>query len=100
MQKILIQLDTDRHPSPFDAIAAYDSGVEVVLGFGEITADTLTDVVHGALFPRGPSGLANTAFWVGGSRVRDGEAERGDPDADDGHRGRPRVRNSGDPARR
>jgi methylenetetrahydrofolate/methylenetetrahydromethanopterin dehydrogenase (NADP+) len=74
MQKILIQLDTDRHPSPFDAIAAYDSGVDVVLGFGEITADTLTDVVHGALFPRGPSGLANTAFWVGGSRVRDGEA--------------------------
>jgi hypothetical protein len=74
MQKILIQLDTDRHPSPFDAIAAYDSGVDVVLGFGEITADTLTEVVHGALFPRGPSGLANTAFWVGGSSVRDGEA--------------------------
>jgi hypothetical protein len=74
MQKILIQLDTDRHPSAFDAIAAYDSGVDVVLGFGEITADTLTEVVHGALFPRGPSGLANTAFWVGGSSVRDGEA--------------------------
>jgi hypothetical protein len=34
----------------------------------------LTDVVQGAIFPRGPDGLANTAFWVGGSRVRDGEA--------------------------
>jgi threonine dehydrogenase-like Zn-dependent dehydrogenase len=26
------------------------------------------------MFPRGPDGLANTAFWVGGSTVRDGEA--------------------------
>ena len=74
MKTILIQLDTDAHPSPFDAIAAYDAGVEVVLGFGAITADGLDDVVQGAVFPRGPEGLANTAFWVGGSKVRDGEA--------------------------
>jgi len=74
MKKILIQLDTDRHPSSFDAIAAYDAGVDVVLGFGEIDPDNLEGVVQGAIFPRGPDGLANTAFWVGGSRVRDGEA--------------------------
>src|SRR3984885_15106470 len=74
MKKILIQLDTDPHPSPFDAIAAYDADVEVVLGFGQITPDNLADVVQGAMFPRGPDGLKNTAFWVGGSKVRDGEA--------------------------
>jgi hypothetical protein len=74
MQKILVQMDTDRHPSSFDAIAAYDADVDVVLGYGEITPENLTDVVQGAIFPRGPDGLANTAFWVGGSRVRDGEA--------------------------
>ena len=74
MKKILIQLDTDQHPSPFDAIAAYDADVDVVLGFGEITAENLADVVQGAIFPRGPDGLASTAFWVGGSNVRDGEA--------------------------
>lgn len=74
MKKILIQLDTDQHPSSFDAIAAYDADVDVVLGFGNITADSLADVVQGAMFPRGPDGLANTAFWVGGSKVRDGEA--------------------------
>jgi hypothetical protein len=74
MKKVLIQLDTDEHPSSFDAIAAYDAGVDVVLGFGQITAENLDDVVQGAVFPRGPDGLANTAFWVGGSRVRDGEA--------------------------
>jgi hypothetical protein len=74
VKKILIQLDTDQHPSSFDAIAAYDSDVDTVLGFGAITADNLTEIVQGAMFPRGPDGLANTAFWVGGSKVRDGEA--------------------------
>jgi len=74
MKQILIQLDTDPHPSPFDAIAAYDAGVDVVLGFGEITPENLADVVQGAMFPRGPEGLAQTAFWVGGSNVGDGEA--------------------------
>lgn len=74
MKKILIQLDTDPHPSPFDAIAAYDAGVDVVLDFGQVRAEDLDDVVQGAIFPRGPDGLANTAFWVGGSNVRDGEA--------------------------
>ena len=32
MKKILIQLDTDQHPSAFDAIAAYDADVDIVLG--------------------------------------------------------------------
>ncbi len=74
MKKILIQLDTDPHPSPFDAIAAYDADVDVVLGFPEVTPENLDGIVQGAIFPRGPEGLANTAFWVGGSKVRDGEA--------------------------
>jgi methylenetetrahydrofolate/methylenetetrahydromethanopterin dehydrogenase (NADP+) len=74
MKKILIQLDTDQHPSSFDAIAAYDADVDVVLGFAQINPENLDGVVQGAMFPRGPDGLANTAFWVGGSNVRDGEA--------------------------
>ena len=74
MKKILIQLDTDQHPSAFDAIAAYDADVDVVMRYGAITAENLEALVQGAIFPRGPDGLANTAFWVGGSKVRDGEA--------------------------
>ncbi|HWE09372.1 MAG TPA: methylene-tetrahydromethanopterin dehydrogenase N-terminal domain-containing protein [Solirubrobacteraceae bacterium] len=74
MKKILIQLDTDEHPSSFDAIAAYDADVDIVLGFPRVTPDNLDGIVQGAIFPRGPDGLANTAFWVGGSSVRDGEA--------------------------
>jgi hypothetical protein len=74
MKKILIQLDTDEHPSAFDAIAAYDADVDIVVGYGGVTAENLEGVVQGAIFPRGPDGLANTAVWVGGSTVRDGEA--------------------------
>ncbi len=74
MKTILVQLDTDPHPSPFDAIAAYDADVDIVLGFGEITPENLAEIVQGAIFPRGPDGLANTAFWIGGSKVREGEA--------------------------
>ena len=74
MKKILIQLDTDQHASAFDAIAAYDADVDAVMAYGQITAENLAGVVQGAIFPRGPEGLANTAFWVGGSKVRDGEA--------------------------
>jgi len=74
MKQILIQLDTDPHPSAFDAIAAYDAGVDVVLGYGAVTPDNLGDLVQGAIFPRGPDGLQHTAFWIGGSKVRDGEA--------------------------
>lgn len=74
MKKILVQLDTDQHPSAFDAIAAHDADVDVVMSYGAITADNLDGVVQGAIFPRGPDGLSNTVFWVGGSRVRDGEA--------------------------
>jgi methylenetetrahydrofolate/methylenetetrahydromethanopterin dehydrogenase (NADP+) len=74
MKKILVQLDTDSQPSSFDAIAAYDSDVDVVMGFAEVSPENLDGIVQGALFPRGPDGLANTAFWVGGSKVREGEA--------------------------
>jgi hypothetical protein len=74
VKRILIQLDTDEHASPFDAIAAYDAEVDVVIPYPGAKADGLDDVVQGAMFPRGPKGLASTAFWVGGSNVRDGEA--------------------------
>lgn len=73
MKRILIQLDTDSRPSPFDAIAAYDAGVEVVLGYGSVTDENLEGLLQSAIFPRGPDGLQSTAFWVGGRRVRDGE---------------------------
>ena len=72
MKKILIQLDTDEHPSTFDAIVAHDAGVDVILRYGGIEPDAVQGLVQSAYFTRAP-GDANLAVWVGGSSVGAGE---------------------------
>ena len=74
MKKILIQLDTDEQPSTFDAIVAHDADVDVLLSHGNVDPKTAKGLVQSAVFTRGPKQLSNTAVWVGGSRVSDGEA--------------------------
>lgn len=73
MRKILLQLDTDEHPSPFDAIVAYDAGVDVVLPYPGVTPPTVRKLVQGAFFTRGVGDLATIAVWIGGSSVPLGE---------------------------
>ncbi len=73
MKKILIQLDTDEHPSTFDAIVAHDADVDVLLRYGGIEPDVVKGLVQSAFFTRGPKDLANMAIWVGGSSVGAGE---------------------------
>ena len=72
MKKVLLQLDTDKHPSPFDAIVAEDAGVDVLLSHGDVTPDAVRDLVQGAFFTRAP-GDSSMAVWVGGSDVGEGE---------------------------
>jgi hypothetical protein len=73
VKKVLIQLDTDPHPSTFDAMVAFDSGVpDELLRYGGIEPDAVKGLVQSAYFTR-PPGDANLAVWVGGSRVGDGE---------------------------
>ena len=72
--KILIQLDTDPQPSVFDAVVAVDAGAEQLFRHGGVTPANVRDLVHGALFTRGPSDLASTAIFIGGSNVEAGEA--------------------------
>ena len=73
MKKILIQLDTDEHPSTFDAIVAHDADVDVLLRYGGIEPDVVKGLVQSAFFTRGPKDLATVAVWVGGSSVGTGE---------------------------
>jgi methylenetetrahydrofolate/methylenetetrahydromethanopterin dehydrogenase (NADP+) len=73
VKKILIQLDTDQHPSTFDAIVAQDAGVDALLSYGGIEPDAVRGLVQSAFFTRGPDDLSNTAIWVGGSSVGAGE---------------------------
>lgn len=71
---ILIQLDTDPQPSVFDGVVAIDAGVDHLFRHGGVTPEAVRDLVHGALFTRGPADLHRTAIFVGGSDVARGEA--------------------------
>jgi len=73
VKKILIQLDTDEHPSTFDAIVAHDAGVDALLCYGGVTPEVVRGLVQSAFFTRGPRDLATLAVWVGGSSVGAGE---------------------------
>jgi hypothetical protein len=69
MRKILIQLDSDPRPSVFDRVVAIDAGADEVFSYGGVRPEGVRDLVHGAIFTRGPKDLHNTAFFVGGSDV-------------------------------
>ena len=73
MKKLLIQLDSDRHPSLFDRIVGYDAGADEVLSYGGVTAEDVQGLIQGAFFTRGIPDLKNTAVWIGGSDVVKGE---------------------------
>jgi hypothetical protein len=73
VKKVLLQLDTDEHPSPFDAIVAYDADVDVLLSHGAVKPDETRALVQDAFFTRGVDDLKNTAVWVGGKDVAAGE---------------------------
>lgn len=73
MKKVLLQLDTEEQPSPFDAIVAHDAGVDVLLSHGGVKPDQTRALVQDAFFTRGVEDLKNTAVWVGGKSVASGE---------------------------
>ncbi len=66
---ILIQLDSDAHPSVFDSVVAVDAGVDHLLRHGGVRPEDVRDLVHGAMFTRGPDDLRHTAIFIGGSNV-------------------------------
>lgn len=74
MKKLLIQLDTDALPSTFDRVVASDAGADEIFAYGGVTPETVTALVHGAIFTRKASDLNQTAIFVGGSQVEAGEA--------------------------
>ena len=71
--RILLQLDTDPHPSSFDSVVAIDSGVDHLLQYGNVHAESVTSLVHGAMFTRGGEDLSQTAIFIGGSNVHAAE---------------------------
>ena len=74
MKKILLQLDSDRTASVFDAVTAYDAGADVLLQHGSVEPAEVRAIVYGAMFTRGGEDLKSSAVFIGGSDVAKGEA--------------------------
>ena len=73
MKKLLLQLDSSPLPSVFDRIVAFDGGADEVMSYGGVTVDNVRDLVHGAIFTRGPKHLHSTAIFIGGTDMAQGE---------------------------
>jgi len=73
MRTLLLQLDTSVHPSVFDRVVALDGGADEVMSYGGVTEDAVRDLVHGAIFTRGPRDLRHTAIFIGGTDMAAGE---------------------------
>jgi hypothetical protein len=73
MKKLLIQIDSSPHPSVFDRVVAFDGGADEVMSYGGVTENQVRDLVHGAIFTRGPKDLHNTAIFIGGTDMAAGE---------------------------
>lgn len=74
VKKILLQLDSDAHPSAFDQVAAYDGGADAIMSYGGVTPQDVRALVYGVMFTRGAESIKNSAVFVGGSDVEVGEA--------------------------
>jgi hypothetical protein len=73
MRNVLLHLDSSFHASAFDRIVALDGGADEVLSYGGVTVDAVRELVHGAIFTRGPRDLRHTAIFIGGTDITVGE---------------------------
>ncbi|MDI6726257.1 MAG: NADP-dependent methylenetetrahydromethanopterin/methylenetetrahydrofolate dehydrogenase [Smithellaceae bacterium] len=73
MHKILVQLDSDRFASVFDAVTAYDAGVDRILQYSGVTLEEVRNLIYGVMFTRGGDDLKKSAVFIGGSDVAYGE---------------------------
>ena len=74
MKKLLYQFDTDSLPSVFDNVVGYDGGADRISAYGNVNAENVGALVEGAIFTRSPKDKKNTALFVGGSNLPQGEA--------------------------
>ncbi len=74
MKKLLYQFDTDPHPAVFDNVVGYDGGADHITAYGAVTAANVGALVEGAIFTRAAKDKKNTAIFVGGGNMAQGQA--------------------------
>lgn len=73
MKKLLYHFDTDIIPSVFDSVVAHDGGADNVTQLGGVNEDNCGGLVEGAIYTRAPKDKKNTAIFVGGSDLLEGQ---------------------------
>ncbi len=73
-KKLLYQFDTDVLPSVFDNVVGYDGGADHISAYGGVNESNVGGLVEGAIFTRSPKDKKNTAIFVGGANLHQGEA--------------------------
>lgn len=73
MKKLLYHFDTDAIPSVFDSVVAYDGGADHVTQLGGVNEENCGGLVEGAIYTRAPKDKKNTAIFVGGSDLIEGQ---------------------------
>src|ERR1700719_4834861 len=74
MKKLLYQFDTDTLPSVFDNVVGFDGGADHISAYGGVNAGNVGGLVEGAIFTRGLKDKKNTAIFIGGGHLVEGEA--------------------------
>jgi methylenetetrahydrofolate/methylenetetrahydromethanopterin dehydrogenase (NADP+) len=74
VKKLLYQFDTDPLPSVFDNVVGYDGGADHIAAYGGVNPKNVGGLVEGAIFTRGLNDKKNTAIFVGGGNMAEGEA--------------------------
>lgn len=73
MKRLLFQFDTDSFPSVFDTVVGYDGGADHVIGHAGLNPENVGPLVEGAIFTRAPKDKKNTAIFIGGSSLLEGQ---------------------------
>jgi hypothetical protein len=67
LKKVFIFLDTDKHASPFDMLTTIDIFPDAsILKYEDVTVEEAEQIVHDAMFPRGPEGAKHTKVFING----------------------------------
>src|SRR5271167_4120225 len=74
MKKLLYQFDTDPLPAVFDNVVGYDGGADHITAYGGVGAGNVGGLVEGAIFTRSAKDKKNTAIFIGGGNMIEGQA--------------------------
>src|ERR1700734_2412746 len=74
MKKLLYQFDTDVLPAVFDNVVGYDGGADHISAYGGGSAANVGGLVEGANFTPRPKEKKNTAIFIGGGNMAEGQA--------------------------